>query len=104
MLNLTKNNIDEEIKETIIVDFWAEWCSPCKEMDPIFDQLGEEIKNLKFAKLNVDKEPELAVRFGVMSIPTFLIIKKGEEIGRIVGSMQKSTFKEKIEESRKRIE
>jgi|ETNmetMinimDraft_11_1059920.scaffolds.fasta_scaffold97524_2 thioredoxin 1 len=103
MLNLTKNNIDEEIKEPIIVDFWAGWCSPCKEMDPMFDQLSEEIKNLKFAKLNVDQEPELAVRFGVMSIPTFLIIREGKEIGRIVGSMQKSTFKEKIEESWKEI-
>ena len=98
MIEITTDNIEKEMKGTIIIDFWAEWCYPCKEIGPIFESLSKEMKNLKFGKLNVDDEPELAARFGVMSIPTFLLVKNGNEIGRFVGTMPKSAFKNKIEQ------
>jgi len=103
MLNLTKANIDKEIKgTTLIIDFWADWCYPCKEMSPMFEDLSKEIKNIKFAKINVDEQPELASIFGVMSIPTFLMLKDSKEVGRFIGTMQKSLFKEKIQTSIKK--
>ncbi|MBI2667470.1 thioredoxin [Candidatus Woesearchaeota archaeon] len=99
MLNLTKNNIEKELKGKIIIDFWADWCYPCKEMSPLFEEISKEIKGLKFAKIDVDEEPEIASRFGVMSIPTFLLLKDGKEVKRFVGVMAKSSLKEKIKES-----
>ena len=98
MLNLTKNNIEKELKGKIIIDFWADWCYPCKEMSPVFEEISKEVKGLKFAKMDVDEEPELASKFGVMSIPTFLFLKDGKEIKRFVGVMAKSSLKEKIKE------
>ena len=99
MLNLTKNNIEKEIKGKIIIDFWADWCYPCKEMTPVFEEISKEIKGLRFAKIDVDEEPEIASRFGVMSIPTFLLLKDGKEVKRFVGVMPKSSLKEKIKDS-----
>lgn len=98
MMSLTKNNIEKELKGKIIIDFWADWCYPCKEMSPVFEEISKEIKGLKFAKMDVDEEPELASKFGVMSIPTFLFLKDGKEIKRFVGVMAKSSLKEKIKE------
>mgnify|MGYP001560083293 CR=1 FL=1 len=98
MLNLTKNSIEKELKGKIIIDFWADWCYPCKEMSPVFEEISKEVKGLKFAKMDVDEEPELASKFGVMSIPTFLLLKDGKEIKRFVGVMAKSSLKEKIKE------
>ncbi|HLC86343.1 MAG TPA: thioredoxin [Candidatus Nanoarchaeia archaeon] len=99
MLEINDDNFEKEVLKSnkpVAIDFWAEWCSPCKTMSPIFEELSKELKEAKFAKLNVDENQELASSFGVMGIPTFLVFNKGKEVGRFVGSMPKSTLKESI--------
>ncbi len=81
----------------IVVDFWAEWCMPCRMMSPVLEELAKEMENIKFYKVNVDKVTELARRFGVMSIPTFVVFKDGREAGRIVGAMPKQLFRQQLE-------
>ncbi len=99
MLELNQKNFKEEIsKGTIIVDSWAEWCGPCKAATPIFAELSKEMKNVKFAKLNVDENQEIASRLSILGIPTFIVFKNGKEIGRITGLNSKAAFKVKIEE------
>ena len=101
MLEITKNNLDKEIlksKTPAIVDFWAEWCMPCKMMAPVFEELSEFYgKRLKFAKVNTENNQEIASQFGISGIPTLLIINKGEVIDRIVGFTSKEVLKEKID-------
>jgi len=87
-------------KKPVIVDFWAEWCGPCRMSSPIFEELSKEMgAKLDFAKMNVDENPETASKYGVMSIPTFLLFKEGELIGEIHGAMPKPMFKEQIEQN-----
>lgn len=97
MLELNKSNFEKEIRSGIVVvDNWASWCAPCRAMSPIFEALSKEMKDIKFAKLNVDESPEIASEYGVMSIPTFLILKDGKEVNRIIGTMPKEVMKAKI--------
>jgi thioredoxin 1 len=86
-VNLTKNDFDEKIKNVItVVDFWAEWCGPCRMAGPVVEELSDEYKDrAMIAKLDVDAEPDIAQKYGVMSIPTVILFKDGEEIGRQVG-------------------
>jgi thioredoxin 1 len=72
---------------TIVLDFWAEWCQPCKQMAPIIDQLEKEYPDVVFKKIDIDKEPEVTEKAGVMSVPTLVIEKDGEEVGRLVGNV-----------------
>ena len=82
----------------VIIDFWAEWCGPCKQLAPIFEKISADFKGrLNFAKLNVDQHQEIAVEHGVMGIPCLIIFKNSEEIDRIVGAMPESSLKQKIE-------
>ena len=85
--NLTKNDFDEKIKTGItLVDFWAEWCGPCRMAGPVVEELSDEYKDRALiGKLDVDAEPDIAQKYGVMSIPTVILFKDGEEIGRQVG-------------------
>ncbi len=89
---LSKDNFDEAIKSgTVLVDFWASWCGPCRMVSPIIDKLSEEYKDsVKVYKVNVDEEGELALRYGIMSIPTVIAFKNGAESGKLIGvsSMQ----------------
>lgn len=80
-----------------IVDMWAEWCVPCKRLAPLFEELSNEIKNVTFAKLNVEEHPELAQEYDVMNIPTMLIFKNGEEADRITGLVSKDEIKKRIQ-------
>ena len=96
---ITSDNFQEEIREhpgITVIDFWADWCGPCKMMAPVFEELSKELPKIKFAKLNVDDQGELAQEFGVMSIPTFIVFKNGKEVGRIIGARGKSDFKAEI--------
>lgn len=89
---VTKDNFDKEIteaKETVLVDFWAAWCMPCKMLSPIIDAVAEERKNVKICKINIDEEQELAIRFGIMSIPTVMVFKDGEVSGKSIGLVSK---------------
>ncbi len=99
MLELNKTNFEKEINENsfLILDAWASWCAPCRAMSPIFEELSKEMKNIKFAKLNVDENTEIASKLGIMSIPTFIIFKDGSEVDRIIGANSKAVMKSKIE-------
>ena len=90
---ITKENFDAEVIQAdkpVIIDFWAAWCGPCQMMGPVVEELADEIQDVKFGKINVDEQPELAAKFGVMSIPTFIMMKDGKEVKKTMGAMPKS--------------
>ncbi len=86
-LHLTRSDFDEKVKSgVVLVDFWAEWCGPCKMAGPVIDEMsGEYSGRVTVAKVDVDAEPDLAGRYGVMSIPTVILFKDGVEVARQVG-------------------
>ena len=94
-LKITKDNFQAEVleaRETVLVDFWASWCGPCKMIGPIIDQIADERTDVKVCKVNVDEEQELAVRFKVMSIPTLLVFKDGKVVNQSLGVKPKAAI------------
>jgi thioredoxin 1 len=92
VLNITKDNFQKEVMESdkvVLLDFWADWCGPCKMMAPQIDAIAEERPDLKVGKVNVDQQQELAVEFQVMSIPTLVVIKNGEVVKKSIGMVPK---------------
>ncbi len=100
ILEITDNNFEETVlnSETpVVVDFWAEWCGPCKMIAPTLEQLADEyVGTFKVGKLNVDDNRETAMKYGIRSIPTLLVIKEGAVAEQIVGAHPKDTLKNKI--------
>ncbi len=105
IMSVTKSNQESfkkdvlESKSTVFVDFYADWCGPCKMTSPIIDELSNEMKDVAFVKINVDDNQDLAAEYSVFSIPTFLIFKNGKAVHQFVGAMGKEKFIEEIKKA-----
>ena len=101
IVTLTTSTFDETVASSehpVIVDFWAEWCGPCKMIAPILSEIAAEQPGITVAKLNVDENPDIAMRYNVMSIPTLLIFNQGEVQKRLVGAKGKGQLLQELEE------
>ncbi len=98
----TDSDFEKEVSDAdklVVVDLWAEWCGPCRMMEPVLEEIAEEYESrVKITKLNIDQNQETPLRFGVMNIPTLLFFKAGQEVDRIIGVYPKKQLKKKIEE------
>ena len=93
VININNNNFQDEVmhsEKLVLLDFWASWCGPCRMVSPIVDEIAAERSDIKVCKINVDEQPELAARFGVMSIPTLVVMKNGKVINQTVGARPKA--------------
>jgi thioredoxin 1 len=95
VVTLTLENFEAEVIKSdipVLVDFWASWCGPCRMLSPIVDQIAEERTDIKVGKVNVDEQEELAMRYGIMSIPTLIVFKNGEIAKKTMGVQPKAAI------------
>jgi thioredoxin 1 len=100
IIEVTGDNFESDVLKSgkpVLVDFWAEWCGPCRMVAPTLEQIAQENDGVQIAKVNVDQEQELAYRFQVSSIPTFILFKDGQVADRMMGAMPKAAFEKLIE-------
>lgn len=100
VININKDNFQQEVMEsekTVLLDFWAAWCGPCRMLSPVVDQLAEENPHIKVGKINVDEQPELANRFHVESIPSLFVIRDGKIVNRSLGVQPMEKLLEMVE-------
>ena len=92
IIEVNKDNFEEEVLKSdkkVLVDFWADWCGPCKMLSPVIDKLAEELEDVKVCKVNVDTEPTISIEYNIMSIPTLLVFENRVEVNRSVGLVSK---------------
>lgn len=92
IVNLTRSNFKTEVMQsdkTVLIDFWAEWCGPCRMMSPVIDEVAETLSDVKVCKVNVDEASDLASMFGIESIPTLVVIKNGQTVNKSIGLISK---------------
>ena len=97
VVNLNKDNFSKEVLEnkgTTVIDFWASWCMPCKMLSPIVDEVAEEMQDVTVGKVNIDEQQELTRQFGIMSIPTLVVLQDGKEVKRSAGFITKQAMKD----------
>ena len=95
LTHLTSETFDQAVNagdDLVVVDFFATWCGPCKMVSPLVDEIALENADIKVGKINVDEQPELAAKFGVMSIPTLVVMENGKEVNRSIGAMPKASI------------
>ncbi|NLA87594.1 MAG: thioredoxin [Clostridiales bacterium] len=100
VININKHNFQDEVMNAdkpVLLDFWASWCGPCRMVSPVVDEIAAERSDVKVGKVNVDEQPELAGQFGVMSIPTLVVIKNGRIVNQAIGAMPKSAILELLQ-------
>ncbi len=94
ILHITKDTFQKEVMEsdrTVLLDFWATWCGPCRMIAPVLEEVAQEREDVKVCKIDVDKEPELAQQFQIMSIPTLIVMEHGRIINKALGAMPKAS-------------
>lgn len=99
VIKITSSSYEIEVEKSdkkVLIDFWADWCGPCKMMSPVVDAVAQEMPDIKVCKVNVDEEPDLARRFNIMSIPTLVVIKDGKIADMSVGLTDKSALMQMI--------
>jgi len=99
VVEINKENFENEVlncKKTVLLDFWASWCAPCRMVSPIVDEIASEHPEIKVCKINIDEEPDLAARFQVMSIPSLFVLKGGEIVNQSVGAKPKNQILEML--------
>ena len=95
VVTITLENFEAEVIKSdkpVLVDFWAPWCGPCRMLSPVVDEIAEEKTDIKVGKVNVDEQEELAMRFGIMSIPTLIVFKNGEPVKKTMGVQPKAAI------------